>query len=140
MVRRHFRQRTDARSAHTRKLRRLAQPTRRHRADRGALPPCASHESIWALSYLEPWTLLGQQPGDDPHCSFAAALFDFPVVRSDPAANLAAYYVPACVVLKISTHTLLLPSSSSFRQHQSKKRVVMALTQRPSTNRSQLSL
>src|SRR5215211_795699 len=48
------------------------------------------------LHRIEPRTLLGQQTTDDPH-PFLLALFQSPVVRSDPATYLPAY-VPACVV------------------------------------------
>jgi hypothetical protein len=44
---------------------------------------------------VEPRTLLGQQAADDPHS--LCALFDFSVVRSEPASDLAAY-VPGSVV------------------------------------------
>src|SRR5215210_4407049 len=45
---------------------------------------------------IEPRALLGQQASNNPH-PFLLTLFEGSVVRSDPAANLAAY-MPACVV------------------------------------------
>src|SRR5215208_7469392 len=45
---------------------------------------------------IEPRALLRQQASNDPH-PFLLTLFEGSVVRSDPAANLAAY-MPACVV------------------------------------------
>ena len=40
------------------------------------------------LHRIEPRTLLGQKTGDDPHSSFAAVLFDFPVTLANPAPDL----------------------------------------------------
>src|SRR5687767_10475849 len=55
---------------------------------------------------VEPRALLGQKTSDDPHSSFVAtALFESPVVRSDPPSDLAAY-VPACVVPDQHQHFL----------------------------------
>src|SRR5687768_9743851 len=58
------------------------------------------------LYSVEPRALLGQKTSDDPHSSFvASALFESPVVRSDPPSDLAAY-VPACVVPDQHQHFL----------------------------------
>src|SRR5215203_1230400 len=57
----------------------------------------------FGLDCVEPRALLGQQTTNDPHST--TALFDFSVVRTDPAPDLAAY-VPACVVPDHYPHLL----------------------------------
>src|SRR5215207_4889839 len=56
------------------------------------------------LHRIEPRALLGQQTTDDPH-PFLLALFEGPVVRSDPPSDLVAY-VPAGVVPDQYPHLL----------------------------------
>src|SRR5918994_5504122 len=57
------------------------------------------------LHRIEPRALLGQHTTDDPYPSYDLALFQSPVVRSDPPSDLAAY-VPACVVPDQHQHLL----------------------------------
>jgi hypothetical protein len=66
--------------------RRLARPTRRHRALQRALQPGAYRGPTWALSYLEPRAPLWQKAANDPN-PLAAAL-NLTVVRGDPLSNL----------------------------------------------------
>src|SRR5215207_5574000 len=56
------------------------------------------------LHRIEPRALYGQQTSDDPH-PFLLALFQSPIVRSDPPSDLPAY-VPACVVPDQHPHSL----------------------------------
>src|SRR5918992_3684535 len=88
MIRRHFRQEIDARSA----------DIRRPRAD----PICQlvsaqqtvgfDHPTLavnpLGLYGVKPWALFGQQAADDPHPGFATALFDLPVMSGHPLSNL----------------------------------------------------
>src|SRR5829696_3904935 len=96
MIRRHFRQEIDARSADIRRPRRPYLPTRRRPADRRVRPLYACPVNPLGLYGVESWALFGQQAADDPHPS-CSALFDLPVMRGDPLSNLCAD-VPACVV------------------------------------------
>ena len=68
------------------------------------------------LDSVEPRTLLGQQAADDPHS--LSALFDFSVVRSEPASDLPAEMCQLALS-QMSTTTFLLISWSFLRLHSS---------------------
>src|SRR5829696_3279943 len=87
MIRRHFRQEIDARSADIRRPRRPYLPTRRRPADRRVRPLYACPVNPLGLYGVEPWAPFRQQAADDPHPS-CSALFDLPVMRGDPLSNL----------------------------------------------------
>src|ERR687898_1984408 len=61
------------------------------------------------LHRIEPRALLGQQTTDDPYPSYDLALFQSPVVRSDPPSDLAAYVPCASLRCPRSTPTPSCP-------------------------------
>src|SRR3712207_6618879 len=64
----------------------------------------------FGLDGVEPRALLGQQTSDDPH-STMTTLFDFSVVRTDPAPDLTAY-VPAGVIPDQHPHSFEIGRAS----------------------------
>ena len=84
------------------------------------------------LYRVEPRALLGKKAAYYAHS--ATAFFDLPVVGGDPAFNELAL-VPGGIVSQTNSRAFL-PNSSSFFKLHLRNCVVMALTGRPSTNRS----
>src|SRR5215204_4812553 len=89
------------------------------------------------LYCVEPRALGGQQTRHYPEPM--AAGFDLAVVGGDPASHLMAF-MPGGGIVPDKKQSLLAPLVEPVAAHHPRNRVVMALTGRPSTNLSQLSL